>query len=51
MKDLKIIYQEHPLDDVMEFFSNRFRAKIAKSEFFIDQQKNTVVFKLFVEEE
>lgn len=48
---MKIIYQEHCLDEVLKFFSDRFRAKIHKVENFVDAAKNKVIFKLYVEEE
>lgn len=46
----KIIYQEHDLDDVMNYFAISFQAKIIDYDYFLDATKNKVVFKLVVKE-
>lgn len=52
---MNIQWQEHKLDDVMDYFSKGFApkpngAKVVKAEWFIDTNKNKVVFRLYVDE-
>ena len=43
-------YQEMNLDDVMKYFVDAFSQKVEAYEYFVDQHKGKVVFKLFIEE-
>lgn len=50
---MKIRYQEAKLSDVLEFFIQGFNikeGKIINSEKFIDTVKETVIFKLYIED-
>lgn len=45
----QIIYQEHDLDDVINYFAIAFQTKMIDYDYFLDAAKNKVVFKLVVE--
>jgi len=47
--ELSITYVEYSLDEVMNYFADRFCAKIVNHDYFLDAAKNRVVFKLVVE--
>jgi len=47
---MKLHYQEVSLDTVMNFYADAFEVETSRVEWFIDQSKNTVIFKMFIKD-
>lgn len=48
---MQVIFQTENLEDAIHYFTKDYKkqlGKIINYEYFIDQQKNTIVFKLFI---
>ena len=48
---MKIQYQKASLKEVMEYYVDAFKVDLWDYEFFVDQSKDAVIFKLIINED